>query len=294
MNSLLAHFLPHKKRGTRAKLLVHSTLLSYIFFITALIFTTNFLSYKFPNVLGFASNINTEDLLKYTNEARVKDGDKLLKINTQLSNAAYNKAEDMFSKNYWAHVSSTGKEPWDFINTSGYVYVYAGENLARDFNNSKSVVEAWLDSPSHRDNLLSSNYDDIGFAVVNGVLDGHETTLVVQMFGKSKYPQYTASIEPVEESGSVQEVTGVASQKEEEIKYAPKEQGEVLPAIDIFNVSRGISISLGALLTLLLSLDLWYVRRQGILRISGNTVAHILFLILALFGIWYANVGIVL
>ena len=144
MNFLLAHFLPHPKRGTRAKLLVHSTLLSYIFFITALVFTTNFLSYKFPNVLGFASNINAEDLLNYTNEARVKDGDKLLKINTQLSEAAYNKAEDMFSENYWAHVSPNGKEPWDFINSSGYVYVYAGENLARDFNNSKSVVEAWL------------------------------------------------------------------------------------------------------------------------------------------------------
>jgi len=286
MSFLPEHFLPHKELGSRAKLLRHSSILSYIFFIGALIFTTHLISYNFPNVLGFASNISAADLLKYTNEARAKNGEKPLVLNSELSSAAYNKARDMFKDDYWAHVSPSGKEPWDFIVGSGYDYMYAGENLARDFNNSSSVVEAWLNSPSHRDNILSANYNDIGFAVVNGVLDGRETTLVVQMFGRSRNPEYKASITPSAEVSPQVLVQTNAVQGEE--------AGKVLPAVDMFSVSRGVSLSLGLFLALLLMLDFWYVKSQGIVRISGNTLAHILFLVLALIGVWYANVGVVL
>jgi len=308
MNLFLAHFLPRREKKKRAKLLSHPVLLGYILFILSAILTTHFVSYRFPQILGFASNININDLLYYTNETRVENGEKVLKLNSRLSTAAYGKAQDMFEEDYWAHVSPTGKEPWDFVVSSDYEYIYAGENLARDFNNSNSVVQAWLKSPSHRDNLLSSNYEDIGFAVVNGVLDGHETTLVVQMFGKSRIPEYTASVEPAEgqnikvketlpnkSSGKMEVPISRVSEKENPLPVLTQERtGEVLPALDIFNVSRGISVSLGAFLTLLLVLDVWYVKRNNILRLSGNTIAHILFLCMALAGIWYANVGIVL
>ncbi|MFH1565836.1 MAG: CAP domain-containing protein [bacterium] len=318
MISFLAHFLPHKENRKRAKLLSHPALLSYVVFIFGAILITNFASMRFPQVLGFASNISTEDLLNYTNETRAENNEKPLKLNSLLSQAAYEKAQDMFSKDYWAHVSPTGKEPWDFIVATNYEYIYAGENLARDFNNSNSVVQAWLKSPSHRDNLLSSNYEDIGFAVVNGVLDGHETTLVVQMFGKSRFPEYTASIEPLPEKIEEEPVASKVSEIPEiakvpktsevfEVSSKPevianplfgglKEEkvGEILPAVDVFNMSRGISLSLGAFLTLLFALDVWYIKRNSILRVSGNTFAHLLFLILALIGVWYANAGIIL
>src|SRR5690606_22355375 len=55
--------------------------------------------------------------------------------------------------------------------------------LARDFDTSQGVINGWLNSPSHRENMLTAGYKDIGIAVLNGVLDGHETTLVVQLFG---------------------------------------------------------------------------------------------------------------
>jgi len=306
MNSFLAHFFPRKEEKKRAKLLSHPVLIVYIVFILGAIFSTNFISYKFPNVLGFASNINTNDLLYYTNQARSENGESALKLNSRLSEAAYEKAQNMFNEDYWAHVSPSGKEPWDFIVSSGYEYIYAGENLARDFNNSDSVVGAWLNSPTHRDNLLSANYEDIGFAVVNGVLDGHETTLVVQMFGKSRYPEYTASIEQggvstVEEAPVREATVAVSEIEKKEVAPIVEKQfvegnpaGEVLPALDIFNTSRGISLSLGAFLTLLLSLDIWYVKRNRVLQLTGNTVTHLLFLILALIGVWYANAGIVL
>src|SRR5262249_8899486 len=48
---------------------------------------------------------------------------------------------------------------------------------------SSGVVDAWMASPSHRDNLMKPTYREVGFAVVNGNLLGEDTTLVVQMFG---------------------------------------------------------------------------------------------------------------
>ena len=61
-----------------------------------------------------------------------------------------------------------------FIEQEGYQYIYAGENLAVDFSESSEVIEAWFDSPSHRENLLSHNYSEIGFAVINGELKGRK------------------------------------------------------------------------------------------------------------------------
>ena len=136
-------------------------------------------------VLGYASNINSDELLKYTNQRRVDFGLEPLSMNSALSKAAQKKAEDMFKYGYWAHVSPTGTEPWSFILAQDYDYVFAGENLARNFSRSKDVVDAWFASPSHRENLLNRNYRDMGFAITNGVLDGYETTVVVQMFGNS-------------------------------------------------------------------------------------------------------------
>ena len=243
MNLFLAHFLPRKEHKKRAKLLSHPALLSYIIFISLTILVISPASARFPKVLGFASNVTTQDLLGYTNKTRAENNEKPLKLNNLLSLAAYEKAQNMFAEDYWAHVSPSGKEPWDFIVSSGYEYIYAGENLARDFNNSNSVVDAWLKSPTHRDNLLSANYDDIGFAVVNGVLDGHETTLVVQMFGKSKFPEYTASIEP---TSAKTEGIQIIERESIPAASATEQTGEILPALDIFSASRGISLSLGA------------------------------------------------
>ena len=64
----------------------------------------------------------------------------------------------MIAKNYWAHNAPDGASPWSFFKNVGYRYLYAGENLARDFGDSASVVNAWMNSPTHRDNLLSGRY----------------------------------------------------------------------------------------------------------------------------------------
>lgn len=136
-------------------------------------------------VLGYASSINAAQVISATNAERAKANLSPLQHNATLSQAAAAKAHHMFQNNYWAHIAPDGTTPWVFIRQVGYEYQVAGENLARDFGDTPSMVKAWMDSPTHRDNIMNEKYADIGVAVVDGTLEGVETTLVVQMFGKT-------------------------------------------------------------------------------------------------------------
>jgi hypothetical protein len=185
------HFLPHPVENRRATLLQEKSILIYCLLILAVTLSFRVIPLLLPGVLGYASNINVSDLLKNTNAKRNESGLSTLVLNDKLSAAAKKKAEHMFKHNYWAHIAPDGTEPWSFIMNEGYDYVYAGENLAKNFSSSKDVVNAWMNSPSHRENLLNKNYTEMGLAVVNGVLNGYQTTLVVQMFGK---PRYTKAV----------------------------------------------------------------------------------------------------
>src|SRR5258706_1180735 len=131
-------FLPHKSNKHRAKILHHTS----IFTIAAIIFAANFVlsqfKTNFPQILGAAINISTQDLLNLTNAERAKEGLSALTYNDKLATAARAKATDMFADDYWAHISpKTGKTPWVFIQDAGYTYTYAGENLARGFTSAQ-------------------------------------------------------------------------------------------------------------------------------------------------------------
>lgn len=135
-------------------------------------------------VLGFASSITPAQIIEQTNSQREKVGLPPLVVNTALSQAAQSKGQHMMTNQYWAHVAPDGTDPWYFIRQSGYQYRVAGENLARDFDETSRMVSAWMDSPTHRANILNNRYTEIGIAVIDGNLEGYETTLVVQMFGQ--------------------------------------------------------------------------------------------------------------
>lgn len=140
---------------------------------------TGFLS----NVLGTENRVTVTELLADTNNERRKVAEKPLVLNTQLSNAAYLKARDMLQHQYWDHTSPQGVEPWKWMSDANYNYAYAGENLARNFSTSREVVQAWMNSPTHRANLLKQEYQDVGFATVSGTMYGRSVLLVVAMYG---------------------------------------------------------------------------------------------------------------
>jgi len=255
----LAHlFIPHHIEKKRAKLLQPVSLVGYVVFLLSVIIVNSILVFDLPRVLGYATNVKVADLLVDTNILRQQHNLKTLNLNPQLSKAAEAKALDMFANNYWAHTSPSGKEPWDFILASGYDYIYAGENLAVDFSDSKAVVRAWDNSPSHRDNLLSDRYTEIGFAVVNGELDGRKTTLVVQLFGYPRGGDFAAL--PVPESAVDELVVPEVAENTVGIETLPAgpqqtspipqvqaeniivTNGSVLNASSVMNVSRYMAI----------------------------------------------------
>jgi hypothetical protein len=134
----------------------------------------------------YATDINVADLHLLANQEREKAGLASLTLNEQLNEAARNKANHMIANNYWDHYAPDGTTPWSFIKASGYDYKTAGENLAEGFSYSSDVVAGWMNSTTHKANVLKDSYADVGYAVLNGVLLGEKTTLVVAMYGTPK------------------------------------------------------------------------------------------------------------
>lgn len=136
-------------------------------------------------VLGYATNVSTTSLLQETNIRRTSSGYAALAMNEQLSRAAQEKANDMSSRDYWDHVSPEGRQPWQFISAAGYNYTYAGENLAYGFVSSADTVAGWMNSPSHKANILNAHYTDVGFGIAHAASyqGAGEQTVIVAMYG---------------------------------------------------------------------------------------------------------------
>ena len=149
-------------------------------------------------------------LVSMTNSARAREGLGSLTVNSQLSSAAAAKAEDMLANQYFAHTSPSGKTPWDFIRDAGYSYSYAGENLAIGYTDASELFTAWMNSSTHRANILNSNFREIGIAVISGTYEGQETMIVAQEFGAPMGSSEQVASEnstPTPETNSSQEAT---------------------------------------------------------------------------------------
>lgn len=227
-----------------------------------------------------------------------------LSLNDELSNAASSKADNMFAEDYWAHNSPDGKTPWVFIKGAGYNYTYAGENLARGFTSAQDVVNAWMASPEHRQNMLSTNYQNVGYAVETGKLSGEDTVLVVEMLGSTALAAAPASTNQLAAKTQQAVITTAAtplptptlepSSKPQETavpSLIAKTQQTVLnasktpspkPLIDSQTLSTNVSEAVVALFILALVLDMVVIERRRVVRLVGHNMDHILFLTLLL------------
>ncbi len=132
------------------------------------------------------NQVSQDDLYKLTNQARTTNGAGELKVSSKLEAAAQLKLADMFQNSYFAHTSPVGVEPWHWFNKANYDYRIAGENLAMNFMSSTEVLNAWLNSESHRKNLLLNDFQEIGIAVGSGMINGQQTVVVVQDLGRPR------------------------------------------------------------------------------------------------------------
>lgn len=263
-------FLPHSSNNYKAKTLHVSSLSTLILLVIFSQILITFFGRVVPGVLGIATSITADELINLTNSKRAENGLSTLTVNPVLSQAAQAKGADMIAKNYWAHTSPDGATPWVWFKNAGYRYLYAGENLARDFGDSQSLVNAWMNSPTHRENIMSNRYKEIGIAVIHDTFQGQPTTLVVQMFGTpvSSVPQ--AAKQQVEKN--LGQITEQAEAVLAEIETPP------LPLLDSFSLTKAVSISLTLVLLTVMVIDTVIITKKRIVRLSGKAWAHLAFL----------------
>jgi uncharacterized protein YkwD len=264
-------FIPQKRNNHRATLLKPQFLLLLVGFYLLNQSVIKFISLTKPGVLGYSSEITAQKVFDQTNAQRQANGVPPLKYSSILSESATKKAQDMFANNYWAHTSPSGTTPWDFFKAVGYQYSVAGENLARDFYDTESLIKAWMDSPTHRENMLNSRYQEIGIGVVNGTLGGVKTTLVVQHFGTPLNGLANTGSQDTSIPQSVSATNKSQVLSETQTKY-------VSPLL--LNKIIGLIIFLVIIGTLFI--DGYLTLKNNTHRLTGSSIGHIGFLLVIL------------
>ena len=105
-----------------------------------------------------------EAVLKLVNEERAKQGLNPLSLSAKLTDIATMKSKDMADKGYFDHTSPTYGTPFQMLQDFGVHYSSAGENIAAGQKTPEEVMNAWMNSPGHRANILGANFTQIGIA----------------------------------------------------------------------------------------------------------------------------------
>lgn len=172
-------------------------------------------------ILSAKKGMSIAGILKYTNIERAKAGLKPLTLNQKLSNSAISKVDDMFQLQYFEHTSPSGKTAADLVRVEGYDFQSVGENLALgDFGNDQKLVQAWMNSPLHKKNILNPKFTEIGLAIAKGTYNGDTQWLAVQHFGR---PSPVCEPVPVVFKNNVDEEKNALEIEEQELKKIAEE-----------------------------------------------------------------------
>ena len=219
-------FIPHDENEHRPHIL-RTEIIRSILIIIILVELSVFLlpTLSELNKTGGMAAVLPAVLSNLTNEERQDQNLEVLIENEYLNKAARMKAEDMALGGYFAHISPEGKTPWYWIEKVGYKYKYAGENLAINFTDSKDVTNAWMNSPTHKANIIKKNYTEVGTGIATGFYKGKETLFVAQLYASPLDSNVKVStslnkdigIKKVEEKSN-ENVLGVETEYQENVK----------------------------------------------------------------------------
>lgn len=212
----------HRKRYGHHQKQTKPFLKTYLPYLPLLVIVLTFVAIAFrgrpqaqsQDVLAYATSVESSSLLDETNAQRAANGQPPLKLNSQLISAATAKANDMAARNYWSHVTPDNEQPWSFFDKVGYAYQKAGENLAYGFTTSKETISGWMNSPTHKANLLDPVFDEVGFGFANAAnyQNAGPETIVVALYGHSQLAAATAgSTSDNQTASGAQAVRGQAS-----------------------------------------------------------------------------------
>jgi uncharacterized protein YkwD len=299
LNTLQHLFHPRRSNNHRPKVLHHTAFIYFtalVFVFASALHAIQFAPEEIKHVLGFSSTITASEVIDKTNQQRANSGLEPLVVNQALTQAALAKGQDMMSDQYWAHVAPDGTEPWYFIDEAGYTYNVAGENLARDFSETTNMMQAWMDSPTHRANILNSRYTEIGIAVIDGSLLGYDTTLVVQMFGDPRSETIAGQVAGSELADAEDRVTILQPQTEAAVLAGvsvPKGELRLPPLFTPLQLSKAFFLALIMMIIATLLYDSFVIGHRKTARMVGKNFAHLIFFSAVAFLVVFFKAGLV-
>ncbi len=181
------YVIPHQGNDYRPHFFRARSVLGVVALVVVIFVSTLGYGLVIPRIATLAA-ILPSVLIDLTNDNRSIYNISALKYNPVLAASAQEKAQDMARYSYFAHESPTGITPWYWFTKNGYRFIYAGENLAVNFSDSREVSSAWMNSASHRANVLNLNFTEIGIGVAEGMYQGRPTLFVVEHFGRPYLP----------------------------------------------------------------------------------------------------------
>ncbi|MDP2685546.1 MAG: CAP domain-containing protein [bacterium] len=168
--------------------------LNKIFFCVGVGFCFSLL-FLFP-LTADAEVITEENILLMINYQRQEHELQPLAINDTLSHLANLRAEDMVVNNYFSHQSPSGLMPWDIAVQENYDYKILGENLAMDYDETEMVLNDWMNSTNHRNNILNPQYSETGIEVIKN----NDSLLIVQIFAQPSRQNSVISLSSINDN----------------------------------------------------------------------------------------------
>lgn len=219
------YFIPNKDNNYAPHSLQKVAMFGMVLLVVLSFTATNVQSLIWISSKWMVSTVLPAVIVDLTNQERGTQSLGTLTRSAILDDAAQRKADDMAKNQYFTHYSPDGVSPWYWFGQVSYDFVYAGENLAIHFTDSDDVIDAWMNSPLHRENIMNGNYTETGVGTAHGAYQGYQTVYVVQLFG-------TPSIAPAPVATS----PTVAVEIVEELVQVDKSQSQTV-------LSESVSIS---------------------------------------------------
>lgn len=182
-------FIPNKNNNYQPKSLEPKRILFYAVTAVAIKLVVVFFIIMYPLTAWMTPDLIIEKSIKIitlTNDLRKELSLPVLRESPKLNQAAYNKVQDMFLGQYFAHTSPNGKNLETFLKKTGYNFSTAGENLAMGFDSPEDVVLAWKKSPTHYANLADEDFQEIGVSLADDIFNGGNTVFTAQYFARPK------------------------------------------------------------------------------------------------------------
>jgi hypothetical protein len=142
-------------------------------------------------LITFGSEFSPNVLIESINTEREAMGLRALVEDPRLSYAALSKAEELADIGYLVHSLAEQGTAWAVLENVGYTYLYAGENLGVGQVTEKEIFERWMNSPTHKENIINSFFTEVGIGVINGKFGGKDVLYIVSYFAKPKSEKIT-------------------------------------------------------------------------------------------------------